>query len=124
MNQGDTLYIGAYTVDKNVDDVFTLRAAAQTPFTKNSDGTYTAALPDGDSITLKAKAGKSRIKFEVVKASKRQYDLIPYYCPADHSGGDQYSSNRADTSRQGETACTDVLSGEPTIRHLWLDAAH
>lgn len=74
MRKGETLYIGAYTVGKDGDDVFTLRAAAQTPFTKNSDGTYTAALPEGDSITLRAKAGKSRMKFEVVKAAQRQYE--------------------------------------------------
>lgn len=114
MNQGETLHIGAYTVETDEDPVFTLRAAEQTTFTKNSDGTYTAALPDGDSITLKTRTGKSRFQVEVATASARQYDLIPYYCPADHSEGDQYSDRgiyRADTSVQGATACTNVLSG-------------
>lgn len=111
MDKGETLYIGAYTVERDRDDVFTLRAAAQTPFTKNSDGTYTAALPEGDSITLKAKEGKSRIKFEVVKAAKRQYKLNPYYCPADHSEGDTHTGAdyTVDTDRQGAQVCTDAL---------------
>lgn len=111
MHKGETLYIGAYTVEKDGDDVFTLRAAAQTPFTKNSDGTYTAALPDGDSITLKAKAGKSRMKFEVVKAAQRRYNLNPYYCPADHSEGDTHTGAdyTANTDRQGAQVCTDAL---------------
>lgn len=111
MHKGETLYIGAYTFEKDGDDVFTLRAAAQTPFTKNSDGTYTAALPDGDSITLKAKAGKSRMKFEVVKAAQRQYDWRPYYCPADHSEGDTHTGSdyTADTDRQGAQVCTNAL---------------
>ncbi len=111
MRKGETLYIGAYTVGKDGDDVFTLRAAAQTPFTKNSDGTYTAALPEGDSITLRAKAGKSRMKFEVVKAAQRQYDWRPYYCPADHSEGDTHTGSdyTADTDSQGAQVCTNAL---------------
>lgn len=112
MKEGETLYIGAYTGDG--DTVFTLRAAYQTAFTKNSDGTYTAALPDGDSVTLKTRTGKSRFQIEVVTASARQYDLIPYYCPADHSEGDQYKNSsvyRADTSVQGATVCTKALPG-------------
>lgn len=114
MKKGETLYIGAYTVEKDGDDVFTLRAAAQTPFTKNGDGTYTAALPDGDSITLKARKGKSRVQFEVVKAAQRQYNLNPYYCPVDHSEGDSIHNGPdyvADTSRQGAKVCTDALPG-------------
>ncbi len=111
MNQGETLYIGAYTVEKEGDPVFTLRAAEQTTFTKNNDGTYTAALPDGDSITLKTRTGKSRFQVEVVTVTAPQCDLIPYYCPADHSEGDRYSGNKADTSVQGATACTSALSG-------------
>lgn len=111
MNQGETLYIGAYTVKKEEDPVFTLRAAEQTPFTKNNDGTYTAALPDGDSITLKTRTGKSRFQVEVVTVTAPQCNLIPYYCPADHSESDQYSGNKADTSRQGATACTSALPG-------------
>lgn len=111
MHKGETLYIGAYTTNKEKDDVFTLRAAAQTPFTKNGDGTYTAALPDGDSITLKAKAGKSRMKFEVVKAAQRRYNLNPYYCPADHSEGDTHTGAdyTANTDSQGAQVCTDAL---------------
>ena len=111
MNQGETLYIGAYTVEKEEDTVFTLRAAEQTPFTKNNDGTYTAALPDGDSITLKTRTGKSRFQVEMVTTTRPQCNLIPYYCPADHSEGDQYSGNKADTSMQGSTACTSALPG-------------
>lgn len=111
MRKGETLYIGAYTVGKDGDDVFTLRAAAQTPFTKNSDGTYTAALPEGDSITLRAKAGKSRMKFEVVKAAQRRYEWRPYYCPADHSEGDTHTGTdyTAATDSQGAQVCTDAL---------------
>ncbi len=111
MRKGETLYIGAYTVGKDGDDVFTLRAAAQTPFTKNSDGTYTAALPEGDSITLRAKAGKSRMKFEVVKAAQRRYEWRPYYCPADHSEGDTHTGSdyTADTDSQGAQVCTNAL---------------
>ena len=37
--KGESLYAGAYTVGKDADDVLSPRAAAQTAFTKNSDGT-------------------------------------------------------------------------------------
>ncbi len=87
MEKGETVYIGTYTYKADSSLTYTMWAAYQTALTKNSDGSYTAVLPDGDAVTLKARAGKSHIQVEVAEAFKGAYVLQACVCLADHSEG-------------------------------------
>lgn len=111
MAKGETLYIGTWTSKTDGEVTYTLRAAYQTAFTKNDNGSYTASLPDGDSVTLRARAGKSRYQLVVESASKKQYRLNNYYCPSDHSERDTFNKTIDDISRQDYQIVSDILPG-------------
>lgn len=111
MAKGETLYIGTWTSKTDGEVTYTLRAAYQTAFTKNDNGSYTASLPEGDSVTLRARAGKSRYQLVVESASKKQYRLNNYYCPSDHSERDTFNKTIDDISRQDYQIVSDILPG-------------
>lgn len=111
MEEGEILYIGTGTSKTDGELTYTLRAAYQTAFTKNDKGSYTASLPEGDSVTLRAIAGKSRYQLVVESASKKQYRLNNYYCPSDHSERDTINKTIDDISRQNYQIVSDILPG-------------
>lgn len=109
MEEGETLYIGTWTSKAEGELTYTLRAAYQTAFTKNDDGSYTASLPDGDSVTLRMGAGKSRYQLVVESASQKQYRLNNFYCPSDHSECDTPNKTINDISKQDYQIVSDIL---------------
>ncbi|MDE6601831.1 MAG: Ig-like domain-containing protein [Lachnospiraceae bacterium] len=109
MEKGETVYLGSYTGRKDSSLTYNLRAVYQTLFTKNSDGSYTTALPDGDSVTVRARAGRSRFQIEVTGAAKKPYWLTPYYCPADHSEGYSVVYQFIYTDDKGSKVSSDIL---------------
>ncbi len=112
MEKGETVYFGSYTYKEDGSLTYTMWAAYQTALTKNGDGSYTAKLPDGDAVTLKARAGKSRIQVEVAEAFNSSHVLQACVCPADHSEGDSFvpRDSGIDASTPGKTTCTGILS--------------
>ncbi len=112
MEKGETVYFGTYTYKEDGSLTYTMWAAYQTALTKNGDGSYTAKLPDGDAVTLKARAGKSRIQVEVAEAFNSSHVLQACVCPADHSEGDTFEPRDSgiDASTPGKTTCTGTLS--------------
>ncbi len=112
MEKGETVYFGTYTYKEDGSLTYTMWAAYQTALTKNGDGSYTAKLSDGDAVTLRPRAGKSRIQVEVVKGFNSSHVLQACVCPADHSEGDSFvpRDSGIDASTPGKTTCTGILS--------------
>lgn len=113
MEKGETIYLGTYTTKRDGSLTYTLYAAYQTEITKNSDGSYTIALPDEDSVTIQVRTGKWHYQLEVVEPSMWSYRLSPIVCPSDHSKEDAYDTRRdynLITDRKGRKASFDRLS--------------
>ncbi|MDE5718664.1 MAG: Ig-like domain-containing protein, partial [Lachnospiraceae bacterium] len=112
MEKGETVYFGTYTYKDDGSLTYTMWAAYQTALTKNGDGSYTAKLSDGDAVTLRPRAGKSRIQVEVVEAFNSSHVLQACVCPADHSEGDSFvpRDSGVDASTPGKTTYSGTLS--------------
>lgn len=99
MEQGETVYLETYVKKSNSDATmdegrsYTVKVADQTDIAADESGAKSLVMDNGDTITLKTKAGCERLWFEaeVTRAASDSgtlYCVRPYWVPADHSTGD------------------------------------
>lgn len=94
MEQGEQVYLQTY-VNKSEGEgrSYTVKVADQTETPADENGARSLVMENGDTITLKTKAGCERLRFEAEVTyadtnSTMLYFVRPYWGPADHSAGD------------------------------------
>lgn len=95
MEQGEKVYLQTYVKKSEGEGrSYTVKVADQTETPADENGARSLIMENGDTITLKMKAGCERLRFEAEvtyadKNSTMLYFVRPYWSPADHSTGDR-----------------------------------
>ena len=129
MEQGETVYLETYIKKGNSDVTmdegrsYTVKVADQTDIAADESGAKSLVMDNGDTITLKTKAGCERLWFEaeVTRAASDSgtlYCVRPYWVPADHSTGDMNTGEYWINSGSAITLSADNKYGEMMAENL------